>query len=236
MLLTLGELEKSQDTTYQNLEEGFFVFPEGENSEERFQLRMQSQLRINDIVMSHRYAMAVYDSNKQQYDPIYEEFNEHYLNMFDDVSEENKHLARMAFQNYNWKVEQEQVKSIAGESLVINLWATVEQFSNRILALTDTQDKSSHRWHDIEKNFLALGLDLKKVDSYAAVNEMRVLNNKIKHLYLVDSQLAKFESFKEFKGKSLDLVPFDLQRYVSSTYHFIFTLTNNIGETVYYPK
>lgn len=68
ILLTLGELEKSQDTTYQNLKEGFFVFPEGENSEERF----QSQQRINDIVMSHRYAMAVYDSNKQQYEPIYE--------------------------------------------------------------------------------------------------------------------------------------------------------------------
>ncbi|MDA0135281.1 hypothetical protein L2D36_25625 [Vibrio harveyi] len=236
MLLTLGELEKSQDVTYHKLEEGFFVFPEGENAEERLSLRMQSLQRINDIVMSHRYAMTVYDSNKQQYDPVYKEFNEHHLNMFDDIPEENKHLVRLAFPNYNWKVEQEQVKSIVGESLVINLWATVEQFSNRILALTESQGKSSHRWHDIEKDFVELGVDVTEIASYAAINEMRVLNNKIKHLYFVDSQLAKFESFKDLKGKSLGLVRFNLQHYVSSTYHFIFTLINAIGETIYYPK
>lgn len=236
MLLTLGELEKSQDQTYLQLEEGFFAFPTGDDSSERMSLRLQAKQRIDDIVMSHRYVMAVYDNNKKQYDPVYKEFNEHHSNMFDEISEENKHLARMSFPNYNWKEEQEQVKAIANESLIINLWATIEQFANRTLNLVAPNGKSSHRWDVVKKDFFSSGVDISIIGSYESINELRVVNNKIKHLYFVDEQLARFESFKDSEGKSLNAVSFNLQGYISSSYHFLITLINSVGETIYYPK
>jgi hypothetical protein len=236
MLLTLSELKKSQDDTYLKLKEDFFVFPERDYVSERLELRIQSKQRIDDIVMSHRYVMAIYDSNRKKYDPVYKEFNEHHLNMFDEVSDDNKYLARMAFPNYNWKEEQEQVKAIANESLIINLWATIEQFTNRTLNLIDPDGKSSHHWYVVEKEFLKSGVDILTISSSESINELRIVNNKIKHLYFVDKQLAKFESFKDSEGKSLNSVSFNLQKYISSSYHFIFTLINSVGDTIYYPK
>jgi hypothetical protein len=233
MLLTLGELEKSQDDTYLKLEEGFFFFPAGGD---RMRLRLQSIQRIDDIVMSHRYVMAIYDNNKKQYDPVYKEFNDHHLNMFDDISEDNKHLARMAYPNYNWKEEQEQVKAIANESLIINLWATIEQFTNRTLNLVNPDGKASHRWDVVKKDFLNSKIDISTIASYEIINELRVVNNKIKHLYFVDEQLASFENFKNSEGKSLNSVSFNLQAYITSSYHFVTTLINSVGENTYYPK
>jgi hypothetical protein len=236
MLHTLNELEKSNDETYLKLEEDFFVFPSEDNCSERFDLRMKSNQRFDDIVMSHRYVMAIYNSNKEQYSPVYEKFNQHHSNMFDEVPEDKKHLVRMSFPNYNWKEEQEQVKTIANESLIINLWVTIEQFTTRTLNIIDTDSKSSYRWDIIKTKFSELNIDIESIKSYEIINELRVVNNKIKHLYCVDEQLAKFENFKDSKGKSLNSINFNLQSYISASYHFVFTLINLIGKNIYYPK
>jgi len=236
MLLTLNELEKSENKIYKNLEEDFYVFPEGDTGSKRFELRIKSIQRINDIVMSHRYVMAIYDNNRAKYDPIYKKFNEHHLNMFDEISEENKHLARMSFPNYNWKEEMEQVKIIANESLIINLWATIEQFTNRTLNLINPDEKASHRWDILKNKFINNEIDITTIASYDNINELRVVNNKIKHLYFVDEQLAQFENFKDSQGKSLNLISFNLQDYITTSYHFLVTLINKAGESIYYPK
>lgn len=236
MLLTLTELEKSSDDTYLKLKEDFFVFPEGNNSSKKLELRMKFKQRIDDIIMTHRYVIAVYNNNRKEYNLVYKKFNENHLNMFEEISEENKHMARMAFPNYNWKEEIEQVKTIANESLIINLWATIEQFTNRTLKLINTDSNSSHHWNRIIEEFNNSNVDILSINSYENINELRVVNNKIKHLYFVDEQLAEFENFNGMEGKSLNLVSFNLQEYISSSYHFIFTLINSTGETTYYPE
>lgn len=109
MLLTLNQLETSDDENYKKLEEDFFVFPKGDNSKERFELQIKSKQRTDDIVMTHRYVIEDYNHNRKHYDPVYKEFNEHNSNMLDNISEENKQLIRMSFPNYNWKEEIEQV-------------------------------------------------------------------------------------------------------------------------------
>ena len=199
-------------------------------------MQIKSKQRIDDIVMTHRYVMEVYNHNRKHYDPIYKEFNKHNSNMLDDISEENKHLIRISFPNYNWKEEIEQVKIIANESLIINLWATIEQFTNRTLNLINSNAKSSYKWDIIKKEFLSKEVDLTSINSYKNINEIRVVNNKLKHLYFTDEELAKFDNFKDNKGKSLNLDSFPLQNYITSSYHFIYTLLNLVGETEYYPK
>jgi hypothetical protein len=235
MLLTLNELDVS-DECYLKLKEDFFVFPVGDNSKGRLELQIKSKQRINDIVMFHRYVMEVYYHNREHYDPVYKEFNKHNLNIFDDIPEEHKHSARMSFPNYNWNVEIEQVKAIANESLIINLWVTIEQFTNRTLNLINPDAKSSHRWDEVKNSFLKKHIDLTSLNSYDVIDELRVVNNKLKHLYFVDEQLAKFNHFKDYKGKSLNSVSFNLQDYITSSYHFLYKLNNIIGETEYYPE
>ncbi|SEH77428.1 hypothetical protein SAMN05660691_01307 [Rheinheimera pacifica] len=236
MLLTLDELEKSQDVTYLALKDDFFVFPEGEHSSERFGLRLKAQQRIDDIVMFHRYVTTVYESNKVQYEPVYKKFNEHYAHMFDEISEEKKHLARMSFPNFNWKEEQEQVRAISNESLIINLWATIEQFTNRTAKLVNPEGNSSHHWNVVKQSLSNFGIDVTAISSYSSINELRVVNNKIKHLYYVDEQLSQFESFNGCQGQSLNSINFELQRYISSSYHFLIALINLVGESIYYPE
>lgn len=236
MLLTLDELEKSQDVTYLALKEDFFVFPGGENSSERFDLRLKAKQRIDDIVMFHRYVATVYESNKKQYDPVYKEFNEHYAHMFDEIAEEQKHLVRMSFPNFNWKEEQEQVKAISNESLIINLWATIEQFTNRTVKLVNPEGNSSYRWNVVKQSLSNFGVDVTAISSCNSINEVRVVNNKIKHLYYVDEELSQFESFNGCQGQSLNSIDFELQRYISSSYHFLIALINSVGESIYYPE
>ena len=236
MLLTLNQLDTSDDESYLKLKEDFYFFPTGDNSKERHELQIKSEQRINDIVMSHRYVVEVYNHNRKHYDPVYKEFNEHNLNMLDDISEEHKHLFRMSFPNYNWKEEIEQVKVIANESLIINLWVTIEQFTNRTLKLINPDAKSSYYWNDLKNDFFSKGVDFTSINSYENINELRVVNNKLKHMYFVDEQLAKFNNFKDSEGKSLNSVSFNLQDYITSSYHFLYTLINSVGETIYYPK
>lgn len=235
MLLTFNQLETSSNEFYLKFKEDFYIFPEGENFKERIELQNKSKQRIDDIVMTHRYVMEVYNHNRKHYDPIYKEFNKHNSNMLDDIPEENKYLIRMTFPNYNWKEEIEQVKVIANESLIINLWATIEQFTNRTLNLINPNAKSSYRWDSIKKAFLNIEIDLTSINSYNNINELRVVNNKLKHLYFVDKELAEFNNFKDSQGKSLDTVSFQLQDYITSSYHFLYTLINSVGKNIYYP-
>lgn len=67
------------------------------------------------------------------------------------------------------------------------------------------------------------------------INEIRVLNNKIKHSYVVDNTLANFQFFNEYNGKSISEVPLRVNDYTIATYHFIIQLINIIGPSERYP-
>ena len=232
-LFTLNEfIEKNKkNPKYKQLIDDFYEFPEDESL---FSMRIKFEQRINDIVIFHRYVVLTYNNNKKILNPIFSEFNKHYSNAFDAIKPEEKHFARLSFKNYNWKEEQEQAKIIANESLVINLWTTVEQYTNRCLLFVDNNNQKSYRWDIIKSKFEKKEINLSNISSYSTIDELRVLNNKIKHLYVVDTQLAKFDNFKDHVNKELNYVPFKLEDYIVSTYHFIYKLINSLGNSVQY--
>lgn len=92
----------------------------------------------------------------------------------------------------------------ANDSVVINLWAIIEQFSTMAYSLLEAiikeipenQVKVPYTWDKLKKKYLSYGIDLSQLDSYDVINETRVLNNKIKHLYIVDENLASFPFFQ----------------------------------------
>lgn len=214
----------------------FCEFPEGK---EQFLLRTQALHRIDDIVMFHRFVMATHASNQKVITPAFEEFNKHHNNMFDELKGNTEALitGRLAFDMLNIREQQIQIECIANESLVINLWATIEQYANRSqkLLIDGESAASSQNWPDIINIFNEKQINIKSFSSYNTIDEMRQLNNKIKHLYYVDKKLAKFDHFKAHFNKSLDSVPFRVQDYTIATYHFICQLINSIGPSERYP-
>lgn len=155
--MTLPEMEKLSeiDTSIKPMLREMYVFPRGTHTESRFLLKQQGIQRINDIVMFHKFVMFVHESSKEIIDPVFEKFNSHYCNLFDNIQGNQEQIAesRTVFQNFNEKEQLRRVGLLADESLVINLWATIEQFANRSINLYKPNTKKSYRWHDIEKSF-----------------------------------------------------------------------------------
>lgn len=237
-LPTLNEFikENHDDIFHKEMIDDIYEFPEGEK---RFGLRLQAIQRIDDIVMFHRFVMVTHKSNQEVVEPGFKAFNEHYQGMFDNVSDDNSEqvaTARMAFSPFYIYKQQSQIKCIANESIVINLWATIEQYTNRVLQISSSnQVSNSHKWHEIINKFKKNDFDITLLSAYATINEIRVLNNKIKHSYSVDNELAKFKFFSVYNGKSINNVPLRVQDYTIATYHFIVQLINIIGPSERYP-
>lgn len=236
-LPTLNEFleENKNKSEFETMVDDFSEFPE---ESDLFALRLQAIQRIDDIVMFHRFVMVTHENNQQVIKPEFDSFNKHYKGMFDSIEEnESAKIAttRLVFQPFDVYVQQDQIKSIANESLVINLWATIEQYANHCLQFVTSDSSSrSHRWPDVINKFLEQQLDIKSLGSYSTIDEMRVLNNKIKHLYHVDSNLASFEYFEEHAGKKISNVPLRVQDYTLATYHYICQLINSTGPSVQY--
>lgn len=142
----------------------------------------------------------------------------------------------MVFNAFDIYKQQSQIKCIANESIVINLWATIEQYTHRILkVLLTTKTSSSYEWSNLVKKFKENSIDINALSSYSIIDEIRVLNNKIKHSYVVDNTLANFQFFNEYNGKSISEVPIRVKDYTIATYHFIVQLINIIGPSERYP-
>ncbi|NMY40948.1 hypothetical protein HBN76_06510 [Pseudomonas sp. WS 5013] len=237
-LPTLNEFVNENDgsSLHKSIIDDVCEFPEGK---ERFGLRLQAIQRLDDIVMFHRFVMVTHKTNQQVIEPGFEAFNEHYQGMFDKIFDDNPEqvaTARMAFNAYDIYKQQSQIKCIANESMAINLWATIEQYASRSLqVLTKKEVSNSYKWHEIVEKFNAHGFDIKKLSTYESIDEIRVLNNKIKHSYCVDDQLAKFQFFSEYNGKPISSIPLRVKDYTIATYHFIVQLINIIGPSERYP-
>ncbi|EKA7361365.1 TPA: hypothetical protein NKP42_004501 [Vibrio parahaemolyticus] len=237
-LPTLNEFtnENYGNDEYKLIIDDVCELPEGA---ERSSLRLQAIQRIDDIVMFHRFVMVTHENNQQTIEPGFKKFNEHYQGMFDNVRHDNPDevaTTRMAFNAFDIYKQQSQIKCIANESIVINLWATIEQYANRILkVLLGNQTSSSHVWKKLVEKFKEKNIDITVLSSYEVINEIRVLNNKIKHSYVVDNNLANFQFFNEYNGKPISEVPLRVNDYTIATYHFIIQLINIIGPSERYP-
>ncbi|WP_377828163.1 hypothetical protein ACFKHW_29720 [Bradyrhizobium lupini] len=136
--------------------------------------------------------------------------------------------ARMRDTVHVLDMEKESIRIFGDQLLMIGLWAMVEQYCGRTLSEMErclrrghVQKETPHRWSSLADRFIGLGVDLVRCKSYVAVDECRVLNNKIKHVGRVDKQLAQFSRFENQLGKNFDTVALDLQYYSDSVMEFV---------------
>ncbi|WP_148373930.1 hypothetical protein [Citrobacter freundii] len=198
----------------------------------RFQsLLGQFSFRLEDLIVFHSFVHHTYNINLKEIQKIANNTPKYDSSLLDDEDYEvalisqARHRERVGYyDDLNQKAS-----FIANDSVVINLWAIIEQFSVRAYSLLESiidgipqeKVKVPHQWDKLTAKYSNYGVDLVTLDSYDVINESRVLNNKIKHLYMVDKSLAAFPFFKGKENKSLLGMEYRLQDYIIGTHKFV---------------
>jgi len=118
------------------------------------------------------------------------------------------------------------IRSFADQHFIVGLWVILEQTIAKLLKLykekTNKTFEIPYKWDQTIALFKTLNIVTDDTLSiYQNINELRVLNNKIKHLNEVDEKLARFPFFNSMLGKSIDRVRLELQRYSDNSYAFV---------------
>ena len=226
----------------------FSEFPECDDFQEnaenvvsnlRLQLLVSFNKRIDDIIILNRYAMHQYNYNVENISSKFKEYDEQHGGMFSKIYEQHDDIAiekaRTAFKNFDWTCEVLMARKIADEGFIIHLWATVEQYVNRALLIMGMENKNtSFQWNKLKELSKDNGIDLETIPSYDIVNEVRVVNNKIKHLYVVDNELAKFTAFSELNGVKMNYIDYRTHEYALGVYHFMNRFIMAMGPVISY--
>lgn len=126
------------------------------------------------------------------------------------------------------------IKSFADETSAIGLWALVEQFSSQAYAMAfpDTSGKArkrSYAWDSLKKGFAEAGITISDCRESSIIEELRVLNNKIKHLNVVDEELATFQTFSTHNDQRIRDIELPMQMYADGVYLFLGDLLEKAG-------
>ena len=82
----------------------------------------------------------------------------------------------------------------------------IEQYCGRTLIEAENgaaNRAAPHKWFELSKRFVKIGVRLEDCKSYAGANECRILNNKIKHVGTVDGELSKFSRYHGASGTAI---------------------------------
>lgn len=125
------------------------------------------------------------------------------------------------------------VQSFTDQHFVIGLWVLVEQNIAKLLNIykekTGKNFKIPYSWNETIPLFKFLGINTdESLPIYQNINELRVLNNKLKHLNMVDNKLAEFPYFQDKKGKDLDKITLELQRYSDNAFAFVYFIAEQL--------
>jgi hypothetical protein len=97
---------------------------------------------------------------------------------------------------------------------IVGLYRCVEMFRKRIIGFTNGHEASSVFKYDTYKKYLSsLGIQEEHIRCSRSVNELRCLNNAIKHNEsAVSSDLTQFRKWKNKEGEALGNLSRDYRR------------------------
>jgi hypothetical protein len=183
----------------------------------------------HDLALYHH---AIYRHVEERFDALIDYIDESRTLAKESPSGEDEgldyHHAKRRETEMSWESETTSVRGFADQLLLVGLWATVEQYCSRVLQIverslrkTNQQRPTPHRWDRLVDRFAKFGLDFSQLKSYTAVDECRVLNNKVKHVGIVDAELARYPAFASLLGEPLGRIELALQKYSDGVYEFV---------------
>jgi hypothetical protein len=125
------------------------------------------------------------------------------------------------------------IKIVSEQGFIVQLWSFNEKFMSRIMKIfsnqLELQFSIPSRWDKVLSFLSDVEINLLRIPKiYYSYDELRVLNNKIKHLGEVDEKLSEFSYFSGKEGEKLEAFTFELQRYLDSSYAFITFLAQEL--------
>lgn len=100
--------------------------------------------------------------------------------------------------------------NLAGEFAIVGLWRCVELYRKQSIAVALGKDASKNVYQNREfkKKLPQLGICEDMIRSATSVDELRCINNAIKHERRVGTELCEFDYWKTKQGDELgDLIP-----------------------------
>lgn len=182
---------------------------------------MVSSLELNMNGLRDRIKTEIKGANPEQYDSEHD-----YLSHMDSLNDEI--------------VQLKEVEDISKKLAAIGLYMVVENATKNIFEwLYHDLDKRTkekkirilHRWDVLKKELNDLcALDLSEVSEYSVVDELRCLNNVIKHSGYIDKKLSSFSNWQNELEKEVDTEKIDLDKFCKSIPKYIHDLVTKIRE------
>lgn len=182
---------------------------------------MVSSLELNLNGLRDRIKTEIKGANPEQYDSEHD-----YLSHMDSLNDEI--------------VQLKEVEDISKKLAAIGLYMIVENATKNIFeCLYHDLDKRTkekkirilHRWDVLKKELNDLcALDLSEVSEYSVVDELKCLNNVIKHSGYVDEKLSSFSNWQNDLEKEVDTEKIDLDKFCKSIPKYIHGLVTKIRE------
>ncbi len=121
---------------------------------------------------------------------------------------------------------------IASEFAIIGLWRSVELYRGRaILATLDEKGAGiAFKNKKFVEHLTNLGIAEDTLSYAGSVNELRCLNNAIKHTRRVTGELSKFASWRKKKGEDLGNLSSHYRRLKPLTAEYLENLTEHFNE------
>ncbi len=95
--------------------------------------------------------------------------------------------------------ELNEVEELAYELAIIALYKKIEITTKKILKITypEIDRKKLYKFQELKKTLKDKEIDIENFKNYLAMDELRCLNNSIKHSGEVNNELAKYEGWSE---------------------------------------
>ena len=174
---------------------------------------------FKDVVLSQ--ALKIDSELKKKYEKESNKKNIDAEDVFSEIEEEY-----YRYENY----EKEMCKA-----LVILLYSRIEIKLKSILnihALSNAIDNrgiARFNFNNIEEEFKNyFDIDVKKIELFNSFDELRVLNNCLKHKEIVSGKLEQINSCRWHQGEEVKLTKDDLNRLVSESKKFFYNLLGEL--------
>jgi len=139
-------------------------------------------------------------------------------------------------------IQTNEIENIMKLLIVVRLYIIVELTTKRVLKWLiqdrkkENQDqlfRKVSKWENLKKIFKKFGVNLNDISDFNVINELRCLNNAIKHGGYVDEELAQFPIWKNELKKEINADKIGLEGFYNSVPKYIFDLVEkaNAGST-----
>lgn len=178
--------------------------------------------RLEFIAYKHNFLYATLKTQDEEIDADAKFWNEHgNLNGQDELaalgtSRAFSRIKEEDFFNRN-------IKALEDQETVVSFFTAVEHLQSLMLKkccqfLDPSIDAELSNWKITRKEFKKAGVVCENALNYQQIVELNKLQNKIKHLGVVDDELAGFPTFKGQSGKRIDELELSLQYYLESVH------------------